>query len=40
VGATEELFSASAAPGGTVTWALGSSTSSGGVVSSLLLRNG
>ena len=40
VGATEELFSASAAPGGTITWALGSSTSSAGAVSSLLLRNG
>jgi len=40
VGATEELFSASAAPGGTITWALGSSTSSVGAVSSMLLRNG
>ena len=40
VGATEELFSASAAPGGSITWAFGSSTSSIGVVSSLTLRNG
>ena len=40
VGATEELYSASAALGGTLTWAFGRSTSSGGVVSNLTLRNG
>jgi hypothetical protein len=39
-GATEELYSASAALGGTLTWAIGRSTSSGGVVSNLTLRNG
>lgn len=39
-GATQELYSTSAAPGGTITWALGSATSSGGVTGSLLLRNG
>jgi hypothetical protein len=40
VGATEELDSASAAPGGTLTWAIGRSTSAGGVVSNLTLRDG
>jgi hypothetical protein len=40
VGATEELYSASAALGSTLTWAFGRSTSSGGVVSNLTLRNG
>lgn len=40
VGATEELDSASAAPGGTIAWAFGRSTNSGGVVSNLTLRNG
>jgi hypothetical protein len=39
-GATQELFAASAAPGGSITWAFGSSTSSSGVISSLTLRNG
>ena len=39
VGATEELDSASAAPGGTITWAFGRSTNSQGVVSDLTLRN-
>jgi len=39
-GATEELDSASAAPGGTITWAFGRSTNSQGVVSNLTLRNG
>ena len=39
VGATEELDSASAAPGGTITWAFGRSTNSQGVVSNLTLRN-
>ncbi|HET7245037.1 MAG TPA: hypothetical protein VFJ07_09395 [Streptosporangiaceae bacterium] len=40
VGATEELESASAAPGGKITWAFGHSTNSQGVVSNLTLRNG
>jgi hypothetical protein len=40
VGATEELYSASAAVGGSLTWAIGRSTSSIGVVSNLTLRNG
>jgi hypothetical protein len=40
VGATEELDSASAAPGGTITWAFGRSTSPAGVVSNLTMRNG
>lgn len=40
VGATEELDSASTAPGGTITWAFGRSTNSSGVVSNLTLRNG
>ena len=40
VGATEELDSVSAAPGGTITWAVGRSTNSRGVVSNLTLRNG
>jgi len=40
VGATEELNSASAAPGGKITWAFGRSTNSQGVVSNLTLRNG
>jgi hypothetical protein len=40
VGATEELASASAAPGGKVTWAFGRSTNSQGVVSNLTLRSG
>lgn len=40
VGATEELSSASAAPGGTITWAFGRSTNAQGVVSNLTLRNG
>jgi hypothetical protein len=39
-GATEELYSGSAALGGALTWAFGRSTSSGGVVSNLTLRNG
>ena len=39
-GATEELYSTSAAVGGSLTWAIGRSTSSGGVVSNLTLRNG
>jgi len=39
-GATEELDSASAAPGGKITWAFGRSTNSQGVVSNLTLRNG
>jgi hypothetical protein len=40
VGATEELDSASTAPGGTITWSFGRSTSPEGVVSNLTLRNG
>ena len=40
VGATEELYSTSAALGGSLTWAFGRSTSSGGIVSNLTLRNG
>ena len=40
VGATEELNSASAAPGGQITWAFGRSTDSQGVVSNLTMRNG
>ena len=40
VGATEELYSTSATLGGSLTWAFGRSTSSGGVVSNLTLRNG
>jgi hypothetical protein len=40
VGATEELDSASAAPGGTITWAFGRSTSPAGVVGNLTMRNG
>lgn len=40
VGATEELDSASAAPGGMITWAFGRSTNSQGVVGNLTLRNG
>jgi hypothetical protein len=40
VGATEELDSASTAPGGTITWAFGRSTNPEGVVSNLTLRNG
>jgi hypothetical protein len=40
VGAAEELDSASAAPGGKITWAFGRSTDSQGVVSNLTLRNG
>ena len=40
VGATEELYSASAALGGSLTWAIGRSTSSVGAVSNLTLRNG
>ena len=40
VGATEELDSASTAPGGTIAWAFGRSTNSEGVVSNLTLRNG
>ena len=39
VGATEELDSASAAPGGMLTWAFGRSTSSGGAVSNLTLEH-
>jgi hypothetical protein len=39
-GATEELYSTSAALGGTLTWAFGRSTSSGGAVNNLTLRNG
>ena len=39
-GATEELDSASAAPGGTITCAFGRSTNSQSVVSNLTLRNG
>lgn len=40
VGGTEELFSASAALGGSVTWAIGASYSATGAAASLLLRNG
>jgi hypothetical protein len=40
VGAAEELYSASAALGGSLTWAIGRSTSSVGAVSNLTLRNG
>ncbi len=40
LGATEELDSGSATPGGTITWAFGRRTSSTGVVSDLALRNG
>jgi hypothetical protein len=40
VGATEELYSAAAAVGGSLTWAFGRSTSSIGVVSNLTLSNG
>jgi hypothetical protein len=40
VGATEELDSASTAPGGTITWSFGRSTNREGVVSNLTLRNG
>jgi hypothetical protein len=39
-GATEELYSTSAALGSSLTWAFGRSTSSTGVVSNLTLRNG
>lgn len=39
-GATEELFAAAAARGGSITWAFGSSTSSSGIISSLTLRSG
>lgn len=40
VGGTEELDCASAAPGGTVTWAFGRSASADGVVRNLTLRDG
>jgi hypothetical protein len=40
VGATEQLDSAAAAPGGKITWAFGRSTDSSGVVSNLTMRNG
>ena len=40
VGATEQLDSASAAPGGKITWAFGRSADSQGVVSNLTMRNG
>ncbi|HLX52015.1 MAG TPA: hypothetical protein VKS82_27125 [Streptosporangiaceae bacterium] len=39
-GATRELFATSAAPGGHIIWAFGSSTSSSGIISSLTLRHG
>jgi hypothetical protein len=39
-GATEELYSTSAAVGGSLTWALGRSTAADGVVSNLTLSNG